>query len=139
MSWDDGQRQKRRANAVNGLGIIFMLGGAIAAYVKRLQSRVNDQEKALGEFKLYVVGHYASQEFLNDLKREITDSLRDLGRSRRRQRFSAISSAFGLKIAAMAKISNRNTCAPQPVAIFTLRVSAAAKASALSGSSHALP
>ena len=79
MSWDDGQRQKRRANAVNGLGIIFMLGGAIAAYVKRLQSRVNDQEKALGEFKLYVVGHYASQEFLNDLKREITDSLCDLG------------------------------------------------------------
>ena len=30
----------------------------------------------------------------------------------RRQRFSAISSAFGLKIAAMAKISNRDTCAP---------------------------
>jgi hypothetical protein len=32
----------------------------------------------------------------------------------RRQRFSAISSAFGLKIAAMAKTSNRNTCAPPP-------------------------
>jgi hypothetical protein len=29
-------------------------------------------------------------------------------------RFSAISSAFGLKIAAIAKISNRNTCAPPP-------------------------
>lgn len=24
--------------------------------------------------------HYASQEFLNDLKREITDSIRDIGR-----------------------------------------------------------
>jgi len=31
-----------------------------------------------------------------------------------RQRFSAISSALGLKIAAMAKTSNRNTCAPPP-------------------------
>jgi hypothetical protein len=41
------------------LGIIFMLGGAVAAYVKRLQSRVSDQEKALGEFKLYVAEHYA--------------------------------------------------------------------------------
>jgi hypothetical protein len=28
----------------------------------------------------YVAEHYASQEFLNDLKREITASLRDLGR-----------------------------------------------------------
>jgi hypothetical protein len=28
-----------------GLGITFMLGGAAAAYVKRLQSRVSDQEK----------------------------------------------------------------------------------------------
>jgi hypothetical protein len=33
----------------------------------------------------------------------------------RRQRFSAISSDFGLKVAAMAKISNRNTCAPAAV------------------------
>jgi hypothetical protein len=30
----------------------------------------------------------------------------------RRQRFSAISSAFGLKIAAMAETSNRKTCGP---------------------------
>jgi len=37
-----------------GLGIIFMLGGAVAAYVKRLQSRVSDQEKSLTEYKLYV-------------------------------------------------------------------------------------
>jgi hypothetical protein len=57
-----------------------MLGDAVAAHVKRLQGRVNDQEKALGEFKLHVAEHYASQEFLNDLKREITDSLHDLGR-----------------------------------------------------------
>jgi hypothetical protein len=33
----------------------------------------------------------------------------------RRQRFSAISSAFGLKIAPMAKTSNRNTCAPAAI------------------------
>jgi hypothetical protein len=59
-----------------GLGIIFMLGGAVAAYVKGLQSRIGKQEKALSDFKLYVAEHYASQEFLNDLKREITDSLR---------------------------------------------------------------
>jgi hypothetical protein len=30
-----------------GLGIIFMLGGAVAAYVKRLQSRVSDRERSL--------------------------------------------------------------------------------------------
>jgi hypothetical protein len=67
-----------RANAVLRLRDHFH-AGAVAAYVKRLQSRVNDQEKALGEFKLYVAEHYASQEFLNDLKREITDSQCDLG------------------------------------------------------------
>jgi hypothetical protein len=85
-----------------------------AANVKRLQGRVGEQEKALGEFELYVAEHHTSQEFLNDLKREITDSLRDLGRSRRRQRFSAISSAFGLEIAAMARTSNRNSAPPPP-------------------------
>ena len=41
---------------------------------------VSDQEKSLSDFKLYVAEHYASREFLNDLKRKITDSLRDLGR-----------------------------------------------------------
>jgi len=51
-----------------------------AAYVKRLQGRGGEQEKALGEFELCVGEQYASQEFLNNLKREITDSLRDLGR-----------------------------------------------------------
>ena len=56
-----------------------MLGGAVAAYVKRLQGWVGEQEKALGKFKPYVTGHYASQKFLNGLKREIADSLRDLG------------------------------------------------------------
>jgi hypothetical protein len=56
-----------------------VLGSAVAAYVKRLQSRVGEQEKALGEFKLYVAEHYASQEFLKEVKREIAD-LRDLGR-----------------------------------------------------------
>jgi hypothetical protein len=63
-----------------GLGIVFMLGSAVAAYVKRLQSRVSEQEKALGDFKLYVAEHYASKDFLLDLKREITESIRDLGR-----------------------------------------------------------
>jgi hypothetical protein len=29
-----------------GLGIIFTLGGAVAAYVKRLQSRIGEQENA---------------------------------------------------------------------------------------------
>jgi hypothetical protein len=57
-----------------------MLGGAVAAYVKRLQSRVSDQEKSLTEYKLYVAEHYASKDFLSDLKREITDSIRDSGR-----------------------------------------------------------
>jgi hypothetical protein len=65
-----------------GLGITFMLGGAAAAYVKRLQSRVSDQEKALSDFKVYVAKHYTSQDFLNDLKREIADSLRVLAGSR---------------------------------------------------------
>jgi hypothetical protein len=62
------------------LGIVFMLGGAVAAYVKSLQGRIGKQERELSDFRLYVAEHYASQEFLNDLKREITDSLRDLGR-----------------------------------------------------------
>ena len=40
-------------------------------------SRVSDQEKP---YKLYVTEHYASKDFLSDLKREITGSLGDLGR-----------------------------------------------------------
>jgi hypothetical protein len=63
-----------------GLGIIFMFGGAVAAYVKRLQSRISEQEKALIEYKLYVAERYASKEFLGETKREILDSIRDLGR-----------------------------------------------------------
>jgi hypothetical protein len=62
------------------LGIVFMLGGAVAAYVKGLQSRVGKMEKSLSDYKLYVAEHYASKEFLSDLKREITESIRDLGR-----------------------------------------------------------
>jgi hypothetical protein len=42
-----------------------------AAYVKRLRGRVGEQEKALGEFERYGAEHYAWQDFLNDLKREI--------------------------------------------------------------------
>jgi hypothetical protein len=57
-----------------------MLGGPVGAYVERPQSRVSDQEKSLTEYKLYVAEHYASKDFLLDLKREITESIRDLGR-----------------------------------------------------------
>jgi hypothetical protein len=62
------------------LGIVFMLRGAVAAYVKGLRSRVGKMEKSLGDYKLYVAEHYASKEFLSDLKRKITESIRDLGR-----------------------------------------------------------
>ena len=33
--------------------VIFMRGDALAGYVKRLQSRIGEQEKALSEFELY--------------------------------------------------------------------------------------
>jgi len=49
--------------------------GAVTAHVERLQSRVSDQEKSVTEDKLYVAEHYASKDFLSDLKREITDSV----------------------------------------------------------------
>ena len=65
---------------VQTLGIIFMLGGVVAAYVKRLQSRIGEQEKALIEYKLYVAERYASKEFLGETKREILDLIRDLAR-----------------------------------------------------------
>jgi hypothetical protein len=63
-----------------GLGIIFMLGGVVAAYVKALQLRVGKQEKDLSEYKLYVAERYASKEYLSERKREILDSIRDLAR-----------------------------------------------------------
>jgi hypothetical protein len=56
-----------------GLAIILILGGAVAAYVRSLQ-------RSLGEFRLYVAEQYASKEFMRELKREITDSIRELGR-----------------------------------------------------------
>jgi hypothetical protein len=61
------------------LGIVFMLGGAVAAYVKGPQGLIGKMEKALVEYKFYVAEPYPSQEFLTELKREIADSLRDLG------------------------------------------------------------
>ena len=45
-----------------GLGIIFMLGGVVAAYVRSLQGRIGKQEAALVEYKLYVTERYASKE-----------------------------------------------------------------------------
>jgi hypothetical protein len=51
-----------------------------AAYVKRLQGRVGEQEKALSEYKLYVAERHASKEYLSETKREILDSIRDLAR-----------------------------------------------------------
>jgi len=44
------------------LGIIFMLGGVVAAYVRSLQGRIGKQEAALVEYKLYVTERYASKE-----------------------------------------------------------------------------
>ena len=52
----------------------------MAAYVKRLQSRIGEQAKALIEYKLYVAERYASKEYLSETKREILDSIRDLAR-----------------------------------------------------------
>ena len=40
----------------------FMLGGVVAAYVRSLQGRIDKQEAALVEYKLYVTERYASKE-----------------------------------------------------------------------------
>jgi hypothetical protein len=40
--------------------------------------RVDKQEKELSEYKLYAAERYASKEYLNEMKREILDSIRDL-------------------------------------------------------------
>jgi hypothetical protein len=63
-----------------GLGIIFMLGGAVVAYVRALQGRIGKQEKELVDYKLYVAERYASKEYLGETKREILESIRDLAR-----------------------------------------------------------
>ena len=69
------------ANAVlYGLGIIFIPGGAVAAYVKNLQSRISKQEKELSDYKLYVAEQYVSKEYMNASERRILDSIRDLAR-----------------------------------------------------------
>jgi len=44
-----------------GLGIIFMFGGAVVAYVKALQSRIGKQEQALTDYKLEAAQHYVSK------------------------------------------------------------------------------
>jgi len=36
-----------------GLGIVFMLGGAVVAYVKALQGGIGKQEKELVDYRLY--------------------------------------------------------------------------------------
>jgi hypothetical protein len=60
------------------LWVALLLGGGVAAYARKLQTRVSDIEKDLTVYKLYVAEHYASLEFLTDLKREITDPMRDV-------------------------------------------------------------
>ena len=62
-----------------GLGIIFMLGGVVTANAKALQVRIGRHEKELVDYKLYVAERYASKEYLSETKREILDSIRDLG------------------------------------------------------------
>jgi hypothetical protein len=62
------------------LAIVFMLGGAVTAYVRALQTRVGKQERDLVDYKLYVAERYASKEYLSETKREILDSIRDLAR-----------------------------------------------------------
>ena len=61
-----------------GWGIVFMLGGLVAAYVKAPQLRLRKQDKDLSEYKLYVAECYASKESLGETKGEILDSVRDL-------------------------------------------------------------
>jgi hypothetical protein len=63
-----------------GLGIIFMLGGVVTAYVRALQGRIGKQERELVDYKLYVAERYASKEYLSETKREILESIRDLAR-----------------------------------------------------------
>jgi hypothetical protein len=57
-----------------------MLGGAVLAYVTRLQSRIGDQEKALTDYKLEAAQHYVSKEYLGESERRILDSIHDLPR-----------------------------------------------------------
>ena len=57
-----------------------MPGGAVAAYVKNLQSRISKQEKELNDYKLYVAEQYVSKEYMNESERRILDSIRDLAR-----------------------------------------------------------
>jgi hypothetical protein len=63
-----------------GLGIVFMLRGAVVAYVKALQCRVGKQEQALTDYKLEATQHYVSKEYMNESERRILDSIRDLAR-----------------------------------------------------------
>ena len=66
------------ANRPPSVGGLFRLLGRLLSGLRR--RRVGKQKKELVDYKLYVADHYASQEFLNELKREITESLRELGR-----------------------------------------------------------
>jgi hypothetical protein len=63
-----------------GLGIVFVLGGAVTAYVRALQCRIGKQEQALVEYKLEVAQHYVSKEYMAESERRILDSIRHLAR-----------------------------------------------------------
>jgi hypothetical protein len=64
-----------RGQQIAGVGALTLVLGRDSRPM-----RGDREEKALSEYQVYVAEHYASKDFLSDLKREITDSIRDLGR-----------------------------------------------------------
>jgi hypothetical protein len=72
ISFEGSGDQERLAFALNEFFGRWLPGSCKAS--------VAMQEKALSGYQVYVAEHYASKDFLSDLKREITESIRDSGR-----------------------------------------------------------